>query len=144
MPLVLLERSWWAGFNGNYLVRFGFRMWEILIFKWFLLLKISNKFPKKRVLEGKISWGLGGNTLANGTGHISVNENEKYGNQAPFLKHCFQKRAHSDKQSPWYLSQSFKMLSQCENAQNEWTWKLHAIETCKISLTLKETTTNSL
>jgi len=28
-------------FNGIYLVRFGFRMWEIiLIFKWFLLLKI--------------------------------------------------------------------------------------------------------
>ncbi len=32
VPLVLLERSWWAGFNGIYLVRFGFRMWEI----WFL------------------------------------------------------------------------------------------------------------
>jgi hypothetical protein len=41
VPLVLLERSWWAGFNGIYLVRFGFRMWEILIFKWFLLLKIQ-------------------------------------------------------------------------------------------------------
>ncbi len=26
VPLVLLERSWWAGFNGIYLVRFGFRM----------------------------------------------------------------------------------------------------------------------
>ncbi len=32
VPLVLLERSWWEGFNGIYLVRFGFRMWEILIF----------------------------------------------------------------------------------------------------------------
>jgi hypothetical protein len=31
VPLVLLERSWWAGFNWIYLVRFGFRMWEILI-----------------------------------------------------------------------------------------------------------------
>ncbi len=41
VPLVFLERSWWAGFNGIYLVRFGFRMWEILIFKWFLLLKIQ-------------------------------------------------------------------------------------------------------
>jgi len=41
VPLVLLERSWWAGFNGIYLVRFGFRMWEILIFKWFLPLKIQ-------------------------------------------------------------------------------------------------------
>jgi hypothetical protein len=25
VPLVLLERSWWAGFNGTYLVRFGLR-----------------------------------------------------------------------------------------------------------------------
>jgi hypothetical protein len=42
LPLVLLERSWWAaGFNGIYLVRFGFRIWEILIFKWFLQLKIQ-------------------------------------------------------------------------------------------------------
>jgi len=39
--LVFLERSWWVGFNGIYLVRFGFKMWEILILKWFLLLKIS-------------------------------------------------------------------------------------------------------
>jgi hypothetical protein len=41
VPLVLLEGSWWAGFNGIYLLRFEFRMWEILIFKWFLLLKIQ-------------------------------------------------------------------------------------------------------
>jgi hypothetical protein len=60
VPLVLLERSRWAGFNGIYLVRFGFRMWwEILILKWFLPLKIQNKFPKNQVLEGKISWGRG-------------------------------------------------------------------------------------
>ncbi len=32
VPLVLLERSWWAGFNGIYLVRFGFQMWRY----WFL------------------------------------------------------------------------------------------------------------
>jgi hypothetical protein len=56
VPLVLLERSWWAGFNGIYLVRFGFRMWEILIFKWFLPLKIqinSKKpgFEKKNQLR---------------------------------------------------------------------------------------------
>jgi hypothetical protein len=31
ISFMLLERSWWAGFNGIYLVRFGFRMWEILI-----------------------------------------------------------------------------------------------------------------
>jgi hypothetical protein len=29
------------GFNKIYLVRFGFRMWEILIFKRLLLLKIQ-------------------------------------------------------------------------------------------------------
>jgi hypothetical protein len=52
-PLVLLERSWWAGFNGIYLVRFGFRMWEILILKWFLPLKNSNKFQKTRFWKEK-------------------------------------------------------------------------------------------
>jgi hypothetical protein len=47
VPLVLLERSWWAGFNGIYLVkRFGFRLWEILIFKWVLLLKIQKNSKK--------------------------------------------------------------------------------------------------
>jgi hypothetical protein len=39
VPLVLLERSWWAGFIGIYLVRFQFKMWENLISKWFLPLK---------------------------------------------------------------------------------------------------------
>jgi hypothetical protein len=35
--------------NRIYLVRFGFRVWEILIFKIiFLLLKIQNKFQKTR------------------------------------------------------------------------------------------------
>jgi hypothetical protein len=55
VPLVLLERSCWAGFNGIYLVKFGFRMWEILIFKWFLPLKIQIN-SKNQVFEGKISW----------------------------------------------------------------------------------------
>jgi hypothetical protein len=41
VPLVMLERSWWAGFNEIYLVRFGFRMCEILISNWFLPLKIQ-------------------------------------------------------------------------------------------------------
>jgi hypothetical protein len=41
VPLVLLERSWWARINEIYLVRFGFRMWEILIFKQFRLLKVQ-------------------------------------------------------------------------------------------------------
>jgi hypothetical protein len=40
-PLVLLERSSWTRFNGFYLVRFGFKMWEILILKWLLALKIQ-------------------------------------------------------------------------------------------------------
>jgi hypothetical protein len=41
VPLVLLERFGWTRFNGIYLVRFGFRMREILILKWFLPLKIQ-------------------------------------------------------------------------------------------------------
>ncbi len=41
MPLVLLERSWWTRFNGIYLVRFGFKMWEILVFKWFFSLEFK-------------------------------------------------------------------------------------------------------
>jgi hypothetical protein len=41
VSLMLLERSWWARFNEIYLVWFGFRMWEILICKQFLLLKIE-------------------------------------------------------------------------------------------------------
>ncbi len=58
VPLVLLERSWWAGFNGISFVRFGLRMPEILNFKWFLLLKIQINHTKK-VLEGKIRWECG-------------------------------------------------------------------------------------
>ncbi len=41
VPLVLLERPWQAGSHGIYLVRFGFRMWETLILKWFQPLKIQ-------------------------------------------------------------------------------------------------------
>ncbi len=48
VPLVGLERSWWAGFNGIYLVRCGFRMWEILILKWCLDLKIQINSQKTR------------------------------------------------------------------------------------------------
>ncbi len=36
-----------------YLVRFGFRMCQILILKWFLLLKNSNKFQKTRLWKEK-------------------------------------------------------------------------------------------
>ncbi len=58
LPLVLLERYWSAGFIGIYLVRFGFRMWEILILKWLLLLKIQIN-SKKPGFGRKISWGCG-------------------------------------------------------------------------------------
>jgi len=74
VPLVFLERSWWAGFDGIYLVRLGFRMWEILIFKRFLQLKIQINF-KNQVLKGKISWGQV-HTWANNTAHASVNWNK--------------------------------------------------------------------
>jgi hypothetical protein len=49
VPLVVLEISWWSGFNGIYLVNFGFKMWEILIFKWFLQLKIQINSKKPGV-----------------------------------------------------------------------------------------------
>jgi hypothetical protein len=52
VPLVLLERSWWEGFNGIYLVRFGFRMWEIFLFNWFLQLKFQIN-SKRPVFRGK-------------------------------------------------------------------------------------------
>ncbi len=57
--LVLSERS--RGSSGIDLVRFGFRMWEILISNWQSAAENSNKFPKNQVLEGKISWGHGNN-----------------------------------------------------------------------------------
>jgi len=53
VPLVLLERAWWAGLNGIYLVRFGFRMWEILILKWFSAAENSNKSQKARFWKEK-------------------------------------------------------------------------------------------
>ncbi len=53
VPLVLSERSWWAGFNGIYLVKFGFRMWDI-DFSVIPATENSNKFQKNQVLEGKI------------------------------------------------------------------------------------------
>jgi hypothetical protein len=59
VPLVLLWRSWWAGFNGIYLVRFGFRRWEILNFKWILPLKIQTnkktRFWKEKSVENVVT-----------------------------------------------------------------------------------------
>jgi hypothetical protein len=62
VPLLFLERSWWAGFNGIYLVRFGFRMWEILSLKWFLPLKIQinskkSGFWKEKSVEDVLTLG---------------------------------------------------------------------------------------
>jgi hypothetical protein len=53
VPLVLVERSWWAGFNGIYLLRFGFKMWETVIFKWFLLLNFLLNSQKIRFWKEK-------------------------------------------------------------------------------------------
>ncbi len=53
VPLVLLERSWWAGFKGIYLVRFEFRMWEILILKVISAAENSNKFQNTRFWKEK-------------------------------------------------------------------------------------------
>jgi hypothetical protein len=52
LPLMLLERSWWARFNG---IEFG--MWGILILKWFLLLKIqiNSKFWKEKSIENVVT-----------------------------------------------------------------------------------------
>jgi hypothetical protein len=49
--LVLLERSRWEGFNGIYLVRFGFRMCETLIFKWFQINSKKPGFGRKNQLR---------------------------------------------------------------------------------------------
>jgi len=54
VPLVLLERSWWARFSGIYLVRFGFRMWEILVFKVISAAENSNKFQKPRFWKERL------------------------------------------------------------------------------------------
>jgi hypothetical protein len=70
LPLVLLERSWWAGFNGICLVRFGIQNVGDIDLKMISAAENSNKFQKTQVLEGKISWERG-NNWANGTGHTS-------------------------------------------------------------------------
>jgi hypothetical protein len=73
--------SWWplstsggkAAATCSMSARLGFRMWEILIFKWFLLLKIqinSKKpcFGRKNQLR----------TWTNGTGHTSISALKKF------------------------------------------------------------------
>ncbi len=53
VPLVLLEKSWWAGFNGIFWVRFGFRMWEIFFLEVISAAENSNKFQKTRFWREK-------------------------------------------------------------------------------------------
>jgi len=50
VPLVLLGRSWWAWFNGIYLVRFGFRMWNIL-YIYILIFWSFLSIPEHEVLK---------------------------------------------------------------------------------------------
>jgi phosphatidylserine synthase len=47
VPLVMLERFLCTRFSGIHLIGFGFKVWKILILKWFLFLKIhiSSKKP---------------------------------------------------------------------------------------------------
>jgi hypothetical protein len=71
--VVLLERSWWAWFNGIYLVKFWIQNLGDIDFKVISAAESSDKFQKNQVLERKISWGLG-NTWANGTGHTSYDD----------------------------------------------------------------------
>jgi hypothetical protein len=71
VPLVLLERDWWGGFNGIYLVIFWIHNVGDIDFKVISIVKNSNRFQKKAGLEGKISWGHG-NTWANRRGHTSI------------------------------------------------------------------------
>jgi hypothetical protein len=53
VPLVFLERSWWSRINEIYLVTFGFKMWEILIFQVVSVTDNSNKFQKIRFWKEK-------------------------------------------------------------------------------------------
>jgi hypothetical protein len=60
VPLVLLERSQGARFNGIYFERYWFRMGEILHFKW-LFIENSNKsqktkFQKEKSIENVITF----------------------------------------------------------------------------------------
>jgi hypothetical protein len=67
---IKLNRSWKFQKNWNVplvLMGFGFRMWEILIFKWFLLLKIPKKtrFWKEKSVEDMVQATLVSSNLQN-------------------------------------------------------------------------------
>jgi hypothetical protein len=73
VPLVSLERSWGEDLIKKYLLRFGFRVWEILIFKRFLLLKIQIS-SKKPGFARKNQLRIWYSTWTNGTGHTSLHD----------------------------------------------------------------------
>ncbi len=53
MPLVLLERSWLAGFNGIYLGKIWIQNVGDIDFKVISVAENSNKFPKTRFWKEK-------------------------------------------------------------------------------------------
>jgi hypothetical protein len=62
------EEDEWNLFDKIWMIH---NVGDILIFKWFVSLKIQINSKKYEVLEGKISWGRG-NTWAKGTGHTLI------------------------------------------------------------------------
>jgi hypothetical protein len=112
VPLVLLERSWWAGSNGIYLVRFGFRMWEILIFKWFLPQKIQTNLKKT---------GFG---RTNGTGHTSLSMKEG----SLFLLFCLYLWDPLNQDASDRVLDLFGKLSKRRGAYGVWTCGIEVLE----------------
>jgi len=72
VPLVFLERSWWAGFNGIYLVRFGgFRMWihsanwrtAVVLHAWYSWHDIVNIILLTHFFHTHRRWDRAGSTI---------------------------------------------------------------------------------
>jgi len=121
VPLVLLERSWWcAGFNGIYWVRFGFKMWEILILKWFLPLKIQIN-SKKPGFGKKNQLRTCGNTWAKGKGHTIILYNESKHNNIV----AYQGKANKDDIGSGIQLCSSVFVDTLQ--QNEWRYVSHVI-----------------
>ncbi len=91
MPFfVLLERSWWAGFNG---ISFG-KIWiqnvRYIEFKMISATENSNKFQKTRFWKEKSVQGRG-NTWANGTCHNNIHESWIVAKQYGIKLRCYWK-----------------------------------------------------
>jgi hypothetical protein len=67
--LVLLERSWWAGFNGILFDKIWIQNVRDIDLKMISAPENSNKFQRTRFCKGKISWGHL-NTQANDPGTL--------------------------------------------------------------------------